>query len=113
MELRAPTADEHAYLRETSLKVLQPAGVRWREWQTLRRADVERWIADPGTRVLVDDGMVLGFALTIANVLAVLYVRKRAHGYGLGARLMQAAGPRERGQGIGPWSDLGVPRAAL
>jgi GNAT superfamily N-acetyltransferase len=113
MELRAPTADEHAYLRECALKVLQPPGVRWREWAELRRPVVERWIADPGTRVLVDDGMVLGFALTMLDVLAVLYVRKRAHGYGLGARLLAAAGQRQRGQGIGPWSDLARTGAAL
>lgn len=113
MELRAPTADEHAYLRETALKVIQPAGVRWRDWCELRKRDVERWIADPGTRVLVDDGMVLGFILTMAETTAVLYVRKRAHGYGIGARLLAAAGQRQRGQGFGPWSDLARSRPAL
>lgn len=99
-----PTADELTYIRETALKVLQPPGVRWREWHALRGPEIGRLDAD----VAREGDMVVGFCLRepVTHIVRLLYVRKRAHGFGIGRVLWGRAWGDERATGIGPWSDL-------
>lgn len=112
MEVRSPRDDERGYIRETALKVLKPAGVRWREWEALRGPE----IADLDADVAVEDGMIAGFCLRArqGGPIRLLYVRKNARGYGIGRILWERAwGNPATATGIGPWSDLGVSRRTL
>lgn len=87
---------DRAFVVETTLKVRQPRGLSWREWEGLRRSETER-IADDGTVLVVEaDGVLLGYATAHASdhgpVLGMLYVKRDFRGDGLGMLLLAALG---------------------
>jgi hypothetical protein len=95
--VRAPTQDElQRFVWETSLKVRQPRGISWTEWETGMGNRLLEALASPASvvRVAEDQGTVCGFAHWLDGVLQMLYVKAalRGHGYGLDM-LLPVVGP--------------------
>lgn len=76
------------FVLETTLKVRQPRGLSWREWEGLRRESTKALIAGGAVLVADADGVLLGFALTSFQTLHMLYVKRDFRGDGLGLALL-------------------------
>lgn len=104
MTIRPAHAGESTYIRETALKLIQPAGAGFRAWQM----QAGPWVAGlKAIVVAVDETLVLGFALEGPAGVQVLYVRRKFRGVGLGAELMQGRKRDPVAVGFGKWSDFG------
>jgi len=97
---------DRSFVVETTLKVRQPRGITWREWEGLRKPDTERMV-DGGTVLVVDaGGVLLGFALAMGATLEMLYVKRDFRGDGLGLELLARLDLRHRLSGT--WAALTV-----
>lgn len=87
--IRSMQPADRAFVVETTLKVRQPRGITWREWEGLRRVETES-MADVGTVLVVEaGGVLLGFAVAAGGVLHMLYVKRDFRGDGLGLEMLR------------------------
>lgn len=88
--LRAMGPDDFAFCWETSLKVRKPYAVPWGAWVAAvgdrQRALLEMPGAD--VRVLEAEGVIVGFAHLVGEVLHMLYVKRDLRGLGFGLQLV-------------------------
>lgn len=78
------------FVLETTLKVRQPRGLSWREWEGLRREETLRTIQGAAVLVVEADGVLLGYAIAAGGWLSMLYVKRDFRGDGLGLEMVRA-----------------------
>lgn len=89
--VRPATDDERdRFCLETSMKVRQPRGATWTEWNHAARETMAREMREGRVVVGVEDDVIVGFAYYSRYVLRMVYVKRDLRGFGYGLELLGA-----------------------
>lgn len=91
--VRPATPDERdRFCLETAMKVRQPRGATWTEWNHAARETMAREMREGTVRIGELDGVLVGFSQWHGGALHMLYVKRDLRGFGFGLDVLLPCG---------------------